>query len=216
MIFKGRILGVSKTFEGENLTSVFITGNGATVSPDMRRRALFIELFMEDERAEDRSFQRILDDGVLLDLRPRILAALWTLVRDWDQAGRPTPSRTNSAFPQWSEIIGGIVEHAGYGCPLETAEITSAADVDGSDMRELVEALDTKPVPVKFDALVELSRERGLFERIIATEGDLELSHKSRFGKLLKRYDRRLFAGCRRFVIDGKGHSRTFHVEAKS
>jgi hypothetical protein len=31
---------------------------------------------------------------------------------------------------------------AGFGCPLETAEIQSASDVDGSDMRELVAALD--------------------------------------------------------------------------
>ena len=210
VIFKGRILGVSKTFEGENLTSVFITGNGATVSPDMRRRGLFIELFMEDERAEDRRFQRILDDGVLLDMRPQILAALWTLVREWDQAGRPGPSRTNSAFPQWAEMIGGIVEHAGYGCPLETAEIPSAADVDGADMRELVKVLDTEHV--KFDTLVDLARTNGLFERIIGSDGELKPSDKSRLGKLLKRYDRRLFTGCRRFVIDGKGHSRTFNV----
>ncbi len=177
VIFKGRILGVSKTFEGENLTSVFITGNGATVSPDMRRRALFIELFMEDERAEDRQFRRILDDGVLLDMRSKILAALWTFVREWDQAGRPRPSRTNSAFPQWAEVIGGIVEHAGYGCPLETAEISSAADVDGSDMHELVEKLGAEDV--KFDALVDLARENGLFERIIASDGELKPSDRT-------------------------------------
>ncbi len=143
-IWSGRILGVSKMFSGENLMTVFVTGNGCTVSPDMRRRSLFVELFMKDERAEDRNFQRILDDAVLLALRPQILAALWTLVREWDKAGRPKPSRTNSAFPRWAEIIGGIVEHAGYGCPLETAEIPSAADVDGSDMRELVEVLGTE------------------------------------------------------------------------
>jgi hypothetical protein len=143
-------------------------------------------------------------------MRPQILAALWTLVREWDQAGRPGPSRTNSAFPQWAEMIGGIVEHAGYGCPLETAEIPSAADVDGSDMRELVKVLATEHV--KFDALVDLARTNGLFERIIGSDGELKPSDKSRLGKLLKRYDRRLFTGCRRFVIDGKGHSRTFNV----
>src|SRR5215471_16404966 len=104
----------------------------------MRRRSLFVELFMEDERAEDRKFQRVLDEAELLAMRPRILGALWALVRDWDAAGRPKPSRTHTAFPRWSEIIGGIVEHAGYGCPLQTAEIPSAADVDGADMRELV------------------------------------------------------------------------------
>jgi hypothetical protein len=184
---------------------------------------LFVELFMEDERAEDRSFQRVLDDGVLLAMRPQILAALWTLVWEWDKAGRPKPSRTNSAFPRWAEIIGGIVEHAGYGCPLETAEIPSAADVDGSDMRELVEVLGTERV--KFDELVALAREKGLFERIIGSDGDGELkpSDKSALSKLLKRYDwrvfsggRRVFSGGRSFVIDGKGRARTFRVVVRT
>ncbi|HMF45133.1 MAG TPA: hypothetical protein VKE29_00540 [Candidatus Udaeobacter sp.] len=212
VIWSGRILGVSKMFAGENLVTVFVTGNGCTVSPDMRRRSLFVELFMEDERAEDRQFRRVLDDPALLAMRPRILGALWALVRDWDAAGRPKPSRPHTAFPRWSEIIGGVVEHAGYGCPLQTAEIPSAADVDGADMRELVQPLDGEPV--KFDELVDTAWEHGLFERIIGSEsdGDLKPSDKSTFGKLLKRYDRRVFGEGKRFVVDGKGHSRTFCV----
>ena len=209
-IWSGRILGVSKMFSGENLMTVFVTGNGCTVSPDMRRRSLFVELFMKDERAEDRKFQRILDDAALLGLRPQILAALWALVLEWDKAGRPKPSRTNSAFPRWAEIIGGIVEHAGYGCPLESAEIPSAADVDGSDMRELVKEFGIEPV--KFDELVALAREHGLFERIISSDDVLKPAEKSAFGKLLKRYDQRLFSCGKIFHVNGKGHSRTFSV----
>jgi hypothetical protein len=150
-------------------------------------------------------------------MRPQILAALWTLVRESDKAGRPKPSRTNSAFPRWAEVIGGIVEHAGYGCPLESAEIPSAADVDGSDMRELVvEVLGTEPV--KFDELVAQAREKGLFERIIGSDGDGELkpADKSALGKLLKRYDRRVFSGGRSFVIDGKGRARTFRIVVRT
>jgi hypothetical protein len=215
VVFKGRILGVSKMFEGENLTTVFITGNGATVSPDMRRRSLFVELFMEDERAEEREFASFLDDGTLLDMRPMILAALWAFVREWNKEQRPKPSRTNSAFPRWAQVIGGIVEHIGYGCPLASAEIADAADTDGSDMRELVGKLTAEPI--KFDALVFLSRNLGLFERIIGGTGDDDLkpADRSKLGKLLKRYDRRLFAGQRRFVIDGKGRSRNFYVKEK-
>ena len=212
VIWSGRILGVSKMFAGENLVTAFLTGNGRTVSPDMRRRSLFVELFMEHERAEDREFRRVLDDAALLAMRPRILGALWALVRDWDAAGRPKPSRTHTAFPRWSEIIGGIVEHAEYGCPLRTAEIPSAADVDGADMRELVQLLGGEPV--KFDELVDTAREHGLFERIIGSksDGDLKPPDKSTFGKLLKRYDRRVFGEGKRFVVDGKGHSRAFCV----
>jgi len=214
-VWSGRILGVSKTFAGENLLTVFVTGNGCTVSPDMRRRSLFVELFMEAERAEDRNFKRFLDDAELLPMRPRILAALWALVRKWDAAGRPKPSRTHTAFPRWAEVIGGIVEFAGYGCPLETAEIPSAADVDGSDMRELVKLL-ADGEPQKFEELVVLSREKGLFERIIGSDGELKPSDKSTLGRLLKRYDRRVFAEGRRFVVDGKGHSRSFRVVSET
>ena len=199
-------------FAGENLMTVFVTGNGCTVSSDMRRRSLFVELFMEDERAEDRKFGRVLDDAVLLTLRPSILAALWALVREWDAAGRPKPSRTHTAFPRWAEIIGGIVEFAGYGCPLECAEIPSAADVDGADMRELVKLVD-EGKSLTFDEVVNLSRKHGLFERIIGSDdSDLKPSDKSTLGKLLKRYDWRVFSSARRFVVDGKGHSRTCRV----
>ena len=211
VVWSGRVLGVSKSFSGANNVTVFVTGNGCTVSPDMRRRSLFIELFMENERAEDQKFRRELDETALLIMRGDVLSALWGFVREWNAAGRPKPRRTHSSFPQWAEIIGGIVEFAGYGCALETAEIQSASDIDGTDMRELVKLL-ADGEPVKFDELTATAREHGLFERLIGSDGELKPGDKSAFGKLLARYDRRLFGGCNRFVVDGKGHSRRFRV----
>jgi hypothetical protein len=205
--WSGRILGLSKTFSGENLTTVFVTGNGCTVSPDMRRRSLFVELFMPEERAEDRFFKRELDQSVLLKLRPRILAALWAFVREWDRAGRPEPSRSHSAFPAWSRIIGGIVEHAGYACPFEHGEIEAAADVDGGDMRKLV-ALLAESGPAQLDEIIEHCQGHGLFERLQTKDNEM---NKHRLGWLLKRYDRRIFAAGR-FMIEGAGHRRTFRV----
>jgi len=209
-IWGGRILGVSQSFRGENHVTVFITGNGCTVSPDMRRRSLFVELFVKEERAEDREFRRILDDAALLEMRPRLLAALWAFVSDWDCMCRPHPSRGHSSFPRWAEIIGGIVEFAGYGCPLDTAEIKGATDIDGADMRELVGLLNEEPAT--FEELVAKAREHGLFERIIPGEGDLKPDAKSKLGKLLGRYDQRVFGRGSRFIVDGKGHSRRFRV----
>jgi hypothetical protein len=214
VLWRGRVLGVSKSFCGENNVMVFVTGNGCTVSPDLRRRSLFVELFMEQDRAEDRKFERILDDATLLTMRSGILAALWALAREWNTAGRPEPTRTHSGFPRWAKIMGGIVEFAGFGCPLETPEIQSAADADGTDMRDLVKLLGTSPV--KFDELVATAREHGLFERLIGNEGELKPSDKSAFGKLLKRYDRRIFAGSKRFVVEGKGHSRRFYTVSEA
>lgn len=59
--FSGRILGITKEFTGQAGATILITGNRLTISPDMRRRSLLVELFMSELRAEDRKFRRILD-----------------------------------------------------------------------------------------------------------------------------------------------------------
>jgi hypothetical protein len=212
--YEGRILGQTKTFRGENNATVFVTGNSCTVSPDMRRRSLFCELFLEAERAEDRVFENNLEVPALLERRADILTALWAMIQDWDKHKRPKPSRSNSSFTDWSEIIGGIVEHAGYGCPLETPQIEAAADRDGADMRALVKAIanGSRLKAVQFDEVVDAARAGSLFEWCIPPEGDLDTKTKSTLGKLLRSYDRRLVGGFR-FTLEGKGHARRFKVE---
>ena len=53
-----RLLGVSQSFKGPSMATVFVTANGATFSLDMRRRSLVVELHLEVERVEDRPFRR--------------------------------------------------------------------------------------------------------------------------------------------------------------
>ena len=79
--FGGRILGGSREFTGEAGATILITGNGLTFTPDLRRRALIVELFMRELRAEDRIFRRRLSPATICTMRPRILSALWGLVR---------------------------------------------------------------------------------------------------------------------------------------
>jgi hypothetical protein len=215
--YEGRILGQSKSFRGENNAVVFITGNGCTVSPDMRRRSLFCELFLEVERAEDRVFQNNLEVPALLEKRSEILSALWTLIMEWHQDMQPKPSRSNSSFPEWSAIIGGIVEHAGYGCPLERPEIDASGDQDGTDMRALVNTIADGAVlkSVEFHELVDIARAGGLFEWLIPESGDLDTKGKATLARILKTYDRRLVGGCR-FTLLGKGRNRRFQAERVS
>jgi hypothetical protein len=212
-IWTDRKLKFNETVTGENLATCFVTGNGMTVSPDMRRRSLFVELHLEVERAEDRQFKRLLDLPTLLAMRPEILSALWAIVRNWDAKGRPGPSRGHSAFPSWANIIGGIVEAAGFDCPLKTANVAASADPDSDDMRKLVEAMADKPTPITFADLVLLARENGLFESIIGPDNEeLGRREKSALGRLLTRYDRRMVLNYR-FLLDGKGHARRYRVE---
>jgi len=213
-VWSGRKLGVNESITGDNLATVFCTGNGMTVSPDMRRRSLFVELHIEAERAEDRQFRRLLDLPTLLEMRPKILAALWAIVRHWNEQGRPLPSRGHTAFPSWANIIGGIVEAAGFACPLQTANVTAIADPDGEDMRRLVLEMANRQAPCTFAEVIELSREHGLFEHVIGTDTEeLGRREKSAFSRLLGRYDRRLVLN-HHFILEGKGKTRRYKVEA--
>ena len=136
-----RLLGKSERISGENLATVFISGNDLEVSADLRRRSLFMDLFLPVERAEDRSFTRPLDDSTLLASRARVLAAAWAFVRHWNNLGRPPATVISSNFPEWSAIIGGIVEACGFGCPCEKPALRSSDDTETRDMRTLLQLL---------------------------------------------------------------------------
>jgi putative DNA primase/helicase len=207
-----RLLGVNQTFTGQNIATVFITANGCTVSPDMRRRSLVIELHLEAEHAEDRQFGRPLDLPTLLALRPKILAACWSLVRHWHTQGQPLPSRSHSAFPTWAKVIGGIVQAAGFACPLNTANVAVAADEDGEAMRRLVDVMQPG-APYMFAEIVELCQFNGCFDGLVGDIGaELKNATRVTLARLLGRYDHRLVGNCR-FVIDGKGHKRRYHID---
>ncbi len=215
--YSGRILGVSKEFEGEASATVLITGNGLTVSPDMRRRSLIVELFMSELRAEDRRFTRRLDDPALLALRPRILAACWSLVRSWNDAGRPPATRNNASFPRWCDTIGGIVEHAGFSCPTIPAEVHAMGDTDTRDIAKLGAEM-VEGTRYTFGQIVELCSDHGLFERFTENrehDGNLSRSAKSGFPKALRRYDRRTIAPGVEFYIEDAGRDRRYCAKSK-
>jgi hypothetical protein len=212
----GRILGGSRMFSGQNNVTVFITGNGCTVSPDMRRRSLFCQLHMQDERAEDRVFKNQLDVPELIERRGDILSALYSLILDWHSATQPKPRRTHSAFPDWARIIGGIVEHAGYNCPLDTPKTDVATDTDGADMRILVQTVceGTSKISVKFGDLVQAARTKGLFDRFIPDGGEMDSKQRAGLGYLFRSYDRRLI-GDHRFHADGRGRDKQFVISKR-
>jgi hypothetical protein len=206
-----RLLGTNEVMKGPNTATVFISSNGLTVTPDLRRRALFAELHLSEERAEDKVFKRPLSVNVLKTMRPGILAACWALVRHWDTLGRPKPSRSHSAFPMWASVIGGIVESSGFNCPFETANVAVVADEDGQAMR-LLAAEMTVGADYTASQIVDICRHLGIFEELVgATDADMGRAQRSAFGKLLVRYKDRQVKD-RRFIITGSGHGKRFRV----
>jgi hypothetical protein len=219
--WSGRQLGQSVSIVGPNILTIIITGNGLTVSPDLRRRCLFLELVLDVELAEQRKFKRTLDDKALKKLRRKLLAALWALVKNWDEKGRPKPSGSHSAFPTWAELVGGIVEAAGFTGCFDTPNTSAVVDTDGDDMRRLTSAMTPGP-EYSFNELLRLAAKHGCFERIIGATSDFEegmaqvqklsKSESSRLGILLsRRYNGRQIGNVR-FVVKGDGHARRFQV----
>jgi len=206
-----RLLGGNETITGPNTVTVFITSNGLTISPDWRRRSLFAELHLSEERAEDRVYKRPLSVPVLQAMRPTILAACWSMIRHWDALGRPQPSRAHSAFPAWAGVVGGIVESAGFGCPFVTPNVAIVADEDGQGMRGLVAGMAPGTAYTSSE-LVNLCRAHNLFEGLIgASDADMGRAQRSAFGKLLARYNDRTVSDVR-FFVSGTGHAKRFLV----
>jgi hypothetical protein len=215
--FGGRILGGSREFTGDAGAVILITGNGLTFTPDLRRRALIVELFMRDLRAEDRTFRRRLTPATISAMRPKILSALWGIVTGWDQAGRPPASRMNTSFPEWCETIGGMVEFAGWRCPTAPAQIEGMGDTDTADFAAL--AANLKPAGrYEFKQLVSIIEEMGLFEHITADrDKDDGISSKARkqLSAIFGRFDGRRVTASGYFTRIGKGHQRRYIITTK-
>jgi hypothetical protein len=192
----------------------------------MRRRALSVELCLEYEKAEDRKFKRRLSDTSLRDMRPAVLGALWVLVKNWFDKGCPPPSQGHNSFVEWAAVVAAIVECSGFGNCLAPSALGAPLDRDSDDMRRLVKAMAVEAKRFKFEELCALAQEQGCFESIFGiSSGDvphelegegfslprLDRRQNSQFGRLLKRYENRLFGGLR-FAVEGVGHSRRYFV----
>ena len=146
-------------------------------------------------------------------MRPKILAACWALVKYWDAKGQPSPSRSHSAFPGWARIIGGIVQAAGFDCPLAPGDVSRAADEDGAAMGTLVEGMELEKLYTAKE-LAALCREGEVFLNIVGDSEDrMDRSGHSTFGKVLARFNSRR-VGSRTFLIQGKGKMRRFQTTA--
>jgi hypothetical protein len=212
-VYKGRVLGTSKNEAIPKKTATFITGNNLVVSPDMRRRSLAIEFFLREVRPETRTIQNPLDLQRILAERTQILSSLYALVREWVTAKKPLPSRPHPSFIEWSNVVAGIVEHAGFGSPIPAVEQASEVDPKTADVERLVEHMHeaNRPEGITFREVVELCRQHELFEEDLPTN-DTARRANTRFSRLLKRYDDREFPDHRVFSIQGAGHARRYHV----
>lgn len=132
-----------------NLRAVTIaTGNKVELSPDLERRTLIADLLnrMTGKDRELPDSVEIIDSKFFgnVENRRKGLAALWSLVRQWDEDRRPEwPFAEKGSFNQWSLVVPAIVLHAGrkgaeqeWNCLAETTN-EDIGDKESGEFKKL-------------------------------------------------------------------------------
>ena len=213
-IYRDRQLGGNKLLEFPNILTISLSANvGLTYPPDLQRRAIFINLFLDIEDPNSRVFKNPDLHGWIKVHRSDILSALYALVRNWVDKGSPHCKQPFASFPEWQAIVGGILEAAGIGTPMQNDVLNSiGGDEETNSMRQLYtaayEAYGSEWVS-KSKIFEELQNPDSAFFGLF---GYLDWerhpeSAKMRMGKLLSKYAGRILSDIRMEELKPTGHA---------
>ena len=139
----GRKMNTQQKFAVPKLATVFLTGNNLEVTPDVARRFLHCRMLTDEADPQARKIEKVFSDEWLEkpEVRSQLLACLWSIVRSWDEAGRPGPNRIVRGYEPWCAVYGGMVQHAGFGDPMEPLPVEESGNSELADMMALVAQL---------------------------------------------------------------------------
>ncbi|MGC6464532.1 MAG: hypothetical protein ACON5N_03015, partial [Akkermansiaceae bacterium] len=186
---EGRLMGGDSMGEFPAVTQVFTTGNQLTLAEDLVRRSLVVDLF-EAGKATERTFEKELtpDWLCLPETRARFLAALWAIVREWNDNGRPAcKDARHTSASQWASVIGSIVHHLNPKLkPFAKRTFSLGGDESGDAMEALICAL-ASDLPTSGDEfttaeLIDKAEELNLLEAIAGHAKDQRkaIGHRAR------------------------------------
>lgn len=195
--WQGRILGKSEMITLPNSATWLATGNNVDISDEFARRIIPIRLDAGVERPEERSeFRHANLSEYVTQQRSALVAACLSLIQSWIEAGMPKGTETLGRYESYTEIMGGILAHAGVEGFLGGRErLYSDADSDVPDWSAALEAwyeiYGKRPVSAK--ELYALFSERYLLQDLY--DGRTENAAYQRIGKALKEKRDRVFGG---------------------
>lgn len=196
------------------ITQVLCTGNSLSISEDLDRRALVVDLF-EPNEAATRSFKKEITPGWLFqkETRARFLAALWAIVKRWRDEGMPImKEHRRGSFEEWSGLIGGIVISCNLSNPFAPRQADSGGDEAGRALNlvigELVgEAMREAPPVLTTSDILDRAETKGLLDVIVGFAKEPKKALGWRLKKLKGRHlldtQRRAFEFGRRDMAAG-------------
>ncbi len=112
--YTARVLGISKMVEVRNKLVQVALGNNVEVRGDMKRRVSPLRLEPDTAHPEQRNDFRHSDlKEWTTEHRGELLAAAFTLWRNWIAKGRPAANITMGSFDKSARTVGGVLEAAG-------------------------------------------------------------------------------------------------------
>lgn len=120
---RGRGLATNIMIDSENILEVSLSGNyGLTFNKDVARRSLFVNLFTEAEDTTKRKFTRDLHQWIK-ENRGLVLSAIYTLIKNWWDAGHILGDGINASYPTWAKYCSGVMKHNGLGDPCASGSM---------------------------------------------------------------------------------------------
>jgi hypothetical protein len=165
---------------------------------------LICELFVAGEAA-DKVPEEVLTAKILSreSRRSELLAACWSVVREWDANERPIGAGGPPGFEDWMGPMIGIAQVAGLKDPGERPDLPMSGDTTDREFRELFIALaseiedgaDEDERSVTPDQVIEQARIMQILSDLVGFEGDNlpDAKSKRRLGIQMKKYRGRQF-----------------------
>jgi hypothetical protein len=211
----GRILGETRSASFPNRALWLGTGNNIRLSNELATRTVSCRLRTTCERPRERTgFLHPLPKWAIAE-RPRLVAAVLTLIRSWIVAGKPPGHAVMGSFESWAATVSGVLEHIGItGLLADRNALLNRSDDDSATWRPFVQAWSEKygTKPVAVGELAKLATDFDLLGGML--HGETEKAKSSALGKLLRKYQDRIFAGWRiHAVTRGAGNRSTCSLE---
>ncbi len=197
-VWEDRRLGVSETLTLPNETEFSFSANNATWEPDIERRCRRIRLRFTPDDINGHRYRHSDIRGWARRNRSDLLSAVAALVSEWVRQGCPPGLIPFSSFPEWGEVVGGIMTCAGLPNPCRPHEDSqSSGDQATKAMRDFFALAfdhfgDREVLKQEFQEFVQQNEGvHELFDWIdfAARRG------QTMFGKLVVKFDKRELGG---------------------
>ena len=211
--YSARLLGRSEQAKVGTTQTWLATGNQLVIAGDLRTRTLLCRINPQMEHPEDRVFSGDLRVTVARE-RPRLVTACLTLLRAYQQHGRPVKHPPWGRFEQWSSMVRDPLLWLGLPDPCESVRLLERDDPYRNEQLQVLDAwrasFGEEPKTARDVILAASQAERETLRdalRDVCREPGGDLSSK-RLGKWLTKYEGRIVDGLQ-VVRAGQDRNKT-------